>query len=304
VQVATSSKSTNYTTIPAVSSWKLTDDSDVKAATKTSTTTTTSATAATITATPTTLTAAAAPGYVYYCANETVHGVEFPSVPDLTALGFPAGSVPLVADVSSCFCSAPIDVTKFLLIYAGAQKNVGPAGVTVVIVREDALSLVSDLCPSALNYKIASDNNSMYNTPPCFSIYLMGLTFDWILEQGGVSAMEQRNRDKSRLLYDFIDQSKLYYAPVAREVRSRMNVIFYIGSRVTPGNAGLQKEFAAEAEKQDIVNVEGHRSVGGMRVSLYNAISVADVQRLIEFMRHFESTHPSVTTTHTASAVP
>ncbi|KAL1925576.1 uncharacterized protein VTP21DRAFT_459 [Calcarisporiella thermophila] len=221
--------------------------------------------------------------YVYYCANETIHGVEFPAeAPDVSA--------PLVCDMSSNILSRSFDVSKYALIYAGAQKNIGPAGLTIVIVRRDLLAgahsaadkLGVPVPPLMLDYKVAADNNSLYNTPPMFSIYMAGLVFEWLREQGGVKAMEERNERKARLLYETIDKSSIYKCPVDSKARSRMNVCFRIG------NEELEKAFVQGAAARGMIELKGHRSVGGIRVSAYNAMPEEGVQKLVEYMREFE----------------
>eukprot|EP00475_Leptophrys_vorax_P002752 TRINITY_DN11551_c0_g1_i1.p1 TRINITY_DN11551_c0_g1~~TRINITY_DN11551_c0_g1_i1.p1 ORF type:complete len:383 (+),score=115.90 TRINITY_DN11551_c0_g1_i1:171-1151(+) len=217
--------------------------------------------------------------YVYYCDNETVDGVEFnfvPQVPD---------SVPLVSDMSSNFCSKPIDVSKFGLIYAGAQKNVGPAGLVIIIVRKDLLGNAPKICPTLMDYKILSDNKSLYNTPPTFSIYVSYLVFKWLEGLGGLTAMAAINQDKAQKLYGFLNGSKLFVCPVKPENRSVMNVVF----RLRKNSSDLEKKISAEAKSQGLVAFEGHRSVGGFRVSLYNAQSLANVEKLVAFLEKFDS---------------
>ena len=216
--------------------------------------------------------------YVHVCTNETIGGVEFHWTPD-------TGSVPLVADMSSHILSRPLDVRKFGLIYAGAQKNIGPAGLVVVIVREDLLGRALADTPNVLNYQLMAQADSMLNTPPTFSVYLAGLTFKWILERGGLAGIEKVNIRKSKLLYDYIDGQDFYSNPVAREDRSRMNVPF------TLKDARLDEAFLKGAVERGMVQLKGHRSVGGMRASIYNAMPVEGVQRLVEYMRDFEARH-------------
>ncbi len=213
--------------------------------------------------------------YVHYTPNETIGGVEFQQIPDV-------GDKPLAADFSSTLLSRPLDVSRFGVIYAGAQKNIGPAGLTVVIVREDLLGQADPLTPAMLNYKVAADNNSMYNTPPTFALYLAGLVFKWLKQQGGLDAMAAINRNKAVKLYQFIDDSDFYSNPVALPDRSWMNVPF------TLANADLDKEFLRQADENKLLNLKGHRSVGGMRASIYNAVSEQAVDALIAFMRDFE----------------
>lgn len=213
--------------------------------------------------------------YVHYTPNETIQGVEFPDVPD-------TGDVPLVADWSSAFLSKPIDVSKYGVIYAGAQKNAGPAGVTLVIVRNDLMGTPMKHTPMVLDYQQQADADSMLNTPPCFAWYMAGLTFEWILNNGGLEGMAERNKRKAGKLYGFIDDSDFYRNPVAPAARSRMNVPFLLA------NDELDKTFLAQAEEAGLSTLKGHRSVGGMRASLYNAMPEAGVDALIDFMRGFE----------------
>ncbi|TRX75826.1 3-phosphoserine/phosphohydroxythreonine transaminase [Pseudomonas mangiferae] len=213
--------------------------------------------------------------YLHYASNETIGGVQFDWIPQ-------AGDVPLVADMSSDILSRPVDVSKFGLIYAGAQKNIGPSGLVVVIVREDLLGKARAACPTMLNYKIAADNGSMYNTPATFSWYLSGLVFEWLKEQGGVAAMEQRNRAKKELLYGYIDGSGFYANPIATPDRSWMNVPFRLPDE------RLDKPFLVGAEARGLLNLKGHRSVGGMRASLYNAVGLEAVEALVAYMAEFE----------------
>ena len=213
--------------------------------------------------------------YLHYVANETIGGVEFNWVPGVD-------KVPLVADMSSNILSRQIDVSRFGLIYAGAQKNIGPAGLTLVIVREDLLGQVMKNTPTMLDYKIHADNDSMYNTPPTYGIYMAGLVFQWLKKNGGISAMERANVAKAELLYGAIDSSKgFYHCPVNMADRSRMNVPF------TLKNASLDGEFLKQAESRGLLQLKGHRSVGGMRASIYNAMPLAGVQALVDFMKDF-----------------
>lgn len=212
--------------------------------------------------------------YVHYCPNETIGGLEFDFVPEVDK--------PLVADMSSTILSRPVDVNRFGLIYAGAQKNIGPAGLTVVIVRKDLLGRAGPTVPAMLNYQIHADNGSMYNTPPTFAWYLAGLVFEWLKDQGGVAAMGEINRRKSSKLYDFIDASDFYSNPVRPTQRSWMNVPFVLA------DSALDKDFLAEADAAGLRNLKGHRSVGGMRASIYNAVPEAAVDALIGFMADFE----------------
>ncbi len=214
--------------------------------------------------------------YVYICANNTIYGTKFHEYPD-------TGNVPLVADMSSCILSEPVDVSRFGIIYAGAQKNLGPAGVTLVIIREDLVGHAKDNVPSMLNYQLMVENESMYNTPPTYGIYMLKLMFEWIEAQGGVVALEKRNKEKAAILYDYLDQSKMFKGTANKEDRSLMNVTF------VTGNDELDAKFVKEATAAGFVNLKGHRSVGGMRASIYNAMTVEGVEKLVEFMKKFES---------------
>jgi phosphoserine aminotransferase len=216
--------------------------------------------------------------YVHYASNETIGGLQFDWIPE-------TGDVPLVVDMSSDILSRELDVSKFGLIYAGAQKNIGPSGLVVVIVREDLLGRARSSTPTMLNYKVAADNGSMYNTPATFSWYLSGLVFEWLKEQGGVAAMEQRNRAKKELLYGAIDASSLYSNPIAINARSWMNVPFRLADE------RLDKPFLAGADARGLLNLKGHRSVGGMRASIYNAVGLDGVQALVAYMAEFEKEH-------------
>ncbi len=216
--------------------------------------------------------------YVHYTPNETIGGVEIFWTPE-------TGDVPLVADMSSTILSRPIDVSKYGLIYAGAQKNIGPAGVTVVIVREDLLVQPLAGTPTMFDYKVHADNESMYNTPPTFAIYIAGLVFKWLKDKGGLAAMERINIAKAQLLYDYLDSTEFYRSPVARENRSRMNVPF------TLKDPALDEEFLKGAKGRGLLQLKGHRSVGGMRASIYNAMPIEGVQALVEYMKEFEKTH-------------
>ncbi len=214
--------------------------------------------------------------YAYIVTNNTIYGTKFNYIPE-------TGDIPLVADMSSNILSEEIDVTKFGMIWAGAQKNVGPAGATIVIMREDLIGFAEANAPTYLDYKIHADNGSMYNTPPCFSIYVAGEVFKYLKSIGGIKEMEKRNYEKANMLYDYLDSSKLYKAPVAKEDRSIMNVVFMTG------DADLDKKFIAEAKEAGLINLAGHRSIGGMRASIYNAMPKEGVEALIEFMKKFES---------------
>jgi len=219
--------------------------------------------------------------YVHICGNETIHGVEFHELPDLKALGCDA---PLVVDFSSHVASRPVDWARVGLAFGGAQKNLGPAGLTLVIVREDLIGQALPHCPSAFDYKLVADNQSMYNTPPTYSIYIAGLVFQWLKQHGGITAMEQRNIVKAQLLYDFLDSSSLYVNKVAKECRSRMNVPFFLR------DDSRNDAFLAGAKKANLLQLKGHKSVGGMRASIYNAMPLEGVQALVAYMREFEKT--------------
>ncbi|MCF0245595.1 MAG: 3-phosphoserine/phosphohydroxythreonine transaminase [Ileibacterium sp.] len=221
--------------------------------------------------------------YVYICENNTIYGTKYKELP-------PHAGKRLIADLSSCICTEPVDVSQYDMIFAGAQKNLGPAGVTIVILKKDMLEQQRDDIPSAmLDYKIYADNDSMYNTPPTYGIYMVGLTLQWIEEiVGGLENMEKINKEKAALLYDYIDSSKLYSNPVNPEDRSLVNIPF------VTGNADLDKEFVKEAKEAGLVNIKGHRSVGGMRASIYNAMPLEGVQTLVDFMKDFEKRHANV----------
>ncbi|MGG7055566.1 3-phosphoserine/phosphohydroxythreonine transaminase [Nitrosomonas sp. ANs5] len=224
--------------------------------------------------------------YLHYTPNETIGGVEFQWTPDLSAVSGGDRDIPLVADMSSNFLSRPLDIRKFGLIYAGAQKNVGPAGLVIVIIREDLLNLPPlDGTPSMYRYKTHAEHASMYNTPPTYAIYIMGLVMDWLQKQGGLTAMEQRNIAKANLIYERIDNSDFYRCPVTKTDRSRMNVPF------TLHDARLDEVFLQQAKARGLIQLKGHRSVGGMRASIYNAMPLEGVLALTTFMREFEQTH-------------
>lgn len=244
VHIAASSEGSRFTTIPGRESW----DVDREAA------------------------------YLHYTSNETIHGVEFPDIPD-------AEGLPLVVDMSSNILSRPVDVGKFGLIYAGAQKNMGPAGVTVVVIRDDLIGLADPSVPDVFDYQRQLDNDSMLNTPATYNWYLLGLVLQWLKRQGGVAAIEQRNIRKAEKLYQAIDRSALYSNPVDPNCRSRMNVPFVLN------DSSLDKEFLALAERNGLGTLKGHRSVGGMRASIYNAMPESGVDALIAFMAEFERTH-------------
>ncbi|WP_068830658.1 3-phosphoserine/phosphohydroxythreonine transaminase [Pseudomonas sp. BMS12] len=213
--------------------------------------------------------------YVHYASNETIGGLQFDWVPEVD-------DTPLVVDMSSDILSREIDVSRFGLIYAGAQKNIGPSGLVVAIVREDLLGRARSACPTMLNYKVAADNGSMYNTPATYSWYLSGLVFEWLKEQGGVAAMEQRNKAKKDLLYKAIDGSDFYSNPIQSSARSWMNVPFRLADEK------LDKAFLEGAEARGLLNLKGHRSVGGMRASIYNATGLDAVEALVAYMAEFE----------------
>ncbi|MBO7175731.1 MAG: 3-phosphoserine/phosphohydroxythreonine transaminase [Clostridia bacterium] len=217
--------------------------------------------------------------YVHVCYNNTIYGTKYPEIPD-------TGDIPLVADMSSCIISEPVDVSKFGVIYAGAQKNMAPAGMTLVIVRDDLLDYAEEKMPTMLEWKTMAENDSMYNTPPCYTIYVAKLVYEWILSIGGLEVMQKMNQEKAALLYDYLDSQDYYIAPVKKESRSMMNVTF------VTGDADLDKKFASEASAAGLKNLKGHRSVGGMRASIYNAMPKAGVEALIEFMKAFAAANP------------
>ena len=212
--------------------------------------------------------------YVHICSNETIGGVEYHFTPD-------TGAVPLVADMSSNILSRPIDVSKYGLIYAGSQKNIGPAGLTIVIVREDLLGRALPITPSAFDYKQQAENDSMYNTPATYSIYIAGLVFQWLKKQGGLKAIEEHNRKKAALIYDYLETTSFYVNPVARDNRSLMNVPFKLK------NETLDEAFLKGAQALGMLQLKGHRSVGGMRASIYNAMSIEGVEALVAYMKEF-----------------
>ena len=217
--------------------------------------------------------------YVHVCFNNTIYGTKFNYIPD-------TGDIPLVADMSSCIISEPVDVTKFGVIYAGAQKNMAPAGLTVVIVREDLLGKARPETPVMLDWKTMADNDSMYNTPPCYAIYMAKLVYEWILDMGGLDAMKEYNVKKAAILYNYLDNQDYYIAPVEKDYRSMMNVTF------VTGDEALDKKFAKEADAAGIKNIKGHRSVGGMRASIYNAMPIEGVEALVKFMDDFAKNNP------------
>lgn len=216
--------------------------------------------------------------YVYICENNTIYGTKFKKLPNTKGK-------PLVADVSSCFLSEPVDITKYGVMYGGVQKNIGPSGVQILIIREDLIGEkpALDCTPTMMNWKIQTDNGSLYNTPPAYGIYICGLVFKWIKKLGGLSAMKELNEKKAGLLYNFLDNSKLFKGTVVKEDRSLMNVPFVIG------NEELEAKFIKEATLQGLVSLKGHRTVGGMRASIYNAMPIEGVQKLVEFMKDFEN---------------
>ena len=216
--------------------------------------------------------------YVHICSNETIGGVEFHWTPD-------TGKVPLVADMSSNIMSRPIDVSKYGLIYAGAQKNMGPSGLTIVIVRDDLLGHALPITPSAFNYQLQAENDSMYNTPPTYAIYIAGLVFNHIKAMGGLKAMEAHNKAKAAVLYDYLDESKFFASPVAKEDRSLMNVPFKLKDEA------LDEAFLKGAQAKGMIQLKGHRSVGGMRASIYNAMPIEGVKALVAYMKEFEAQH-------------
>ena len=215
--------------------------------------------------------------YVYICENNTIYGTKFKTLPNTKGK-------PLVADVSSCFLSEPVDVTKYGVIYGGVQKNIGPAGVVIVIIREDLITEdVLPGTPTMLRYKIHADADSLYNTPPAYGIYICGKVFKWLKKMGGLEAMKERNEKKEKILYDYLDESKLFKGTVRKEDRSLMNVPFITG------NEELDAKFVKEAKEAGFENLKGHRTVGGMRASIYNAMPIEGVEKLVEFMKKFEA---------------
>ncbi len=213
--------------------------------------------------------------YAYICMNNTIYGTLYKEIPD-------TGDIPLIADISSCFLSEPLDVSKFAVLYGGAQKNVAPAGLVIAIIREDMLGKARDITPTMLNYQIMAENDSLYNTPPCYTIYICKLVLDWLKNLGGLEAMKERNEKKANLLYDFLDNSKMFKGTVVPEDRSLMNVPFVTGSDE------LDDKFVKAATAAGLVNLKGHRSVGGMRASIYNAMPYEGVEKLVAFMKKFE----------------
>ncbi len=215
--------------------------------------------------------------YVYICMNNTIYGTVYHELPD-------TGDIPLIADISSCICSTPLDISKFGMLFAGAQKNMSGAGVTIAIIREDLLGNAMDITPTMLNYKIHADAQSLYNTPPCYSIYVAKLVLEWIKNEiGGLEKMQELNEKKAKLLYDFLDSSELFKGTVVPEDRSLMNVPF------VTGNPDLDAKFVKESTEAGLVNLKGHRTVGGMRASIYNAMPYEGVVALVDFMKKFEA---------------
>ena len=216
--------------------------------------------------------------YIHFCSNETIHGVEYFDLPSVK-------TIPVVADMSSHILSRPVDISQFGVIYAGAQKNIGPAGLTIVIVRDDLLEVASPLTPSVFNWKTQAENQSMINTPTTYSIYMAGLVFEWLIELGGLAAIEKQNIKKAELLYNYIDSSDFYSNPIDTKNRSRMNVPFRIQ------NEDLHASFVTGAENLGMIGLKGHRLVGGIRASIYNAMPIEGVQALVDYMKDFEKSH-------------
>lgn len=247
INVAASSEKTNFTCVPTQDKWHL----DPEAA------------------------------YIHYTSNETIGGVEFHWIPDIDS----RNGIPLVADMSSDILSRPLDITRFGLVYAGAQKNLGPAGLTLVVVREDLLGQPLTGTPTLYDYQIHAQNDSMYNTPPTYAMYITGLVFAWLKNKGGLAMMEKINITKANLLYDLLDNNDFYHCPVAKADRSRMNVPF------TLKNPALNEEFLKQADNNGLIQLKGHRSVGGMRASIYNAMPIEGVTKLVAFMNEFANQH-------------
>jgi len=221
--------------------------------------------------------------YIHYCDNETADGIEFPSVPE-------TNGVPIVVDMSSSLFSKPLDITKYGVIYAGAQKNFGPAGLALVIIREDLLNHALPITPAILHFKANSDANSLYNTPPTFIVYVVGKVYKWIQRQGGMSAMYENSLKKSSLIYKTIEESGGFYAcPVEKPYQSRMNAVFRVGS--SNGDETLEKEFLKGAQELGMLQLKGHRTVGGIRVSMYNAVTLEEVATLVDYMKQFLAKH-------------
>jgi len=229
--------------------------------------------------------------YAHITFNNTIMGTHWKCIPQ-TGQNANGGTIPLVSDISSCILSEPLDVSRFGLLYAGAQKNLAPAGVTLVIIRKDLVTEpAADETPTMLKYKTHAENASMYNTPPCWNIYIMGLVLRWIEKNGGAAGMKERNEEKAALFYGFLDNSDFYRSPVEKDSRSLMNIPFLTRETDAEKAAALNKDFVSQAEKAGLVNLAGHRLVGGMRASLYNAMDIQGVRALIDFMKRFEHTH-------------
>jgi phosphoserine aminotransferase len=248
VNVAASSEDVKFHAIPPRETWKLSKDA----------------------------------AYVHVCTNETIDGVEFHFTPDVAG---DTNGAPLVADMSSHILSRAVDVSKYGVIFGGAQKNIGPAGVTVVVVREDLIGHALQICPSAFDWKLVAENQSMYNTPPTYAIYIAGLVFQWLKRQGGIAAIEQRNIAKAGLLYDYLDLTGFYCNNIAKDCRSRMNVPFFLRDE------SLNETFLAGAKERGLLQLKGHKSVGGMRASIYNAMPIEGVQALVDYLKDFEKKH-------------
>lgn len=248
VNVAATAESNKFTAIPPRDTWKLSKDA----------------------------------AYVHVCTNETIDGVEYHFTPDVAA---ETNNAALVADMSSNILSRQIDVSAYGVIYAGAQKNIGPAGLTIVIVRDDLIGHALPICPAAFDWKLVADNQSMYNTPPTYSIYIAGLVFQWLKRQGGVPVMEQANIAKADLLYGYLDASNFYENRIAKDCRSRMNIPFFLRDE------SLNEAFLTGAKERHLLQLKGHKSVGGMRASIYNAMSLEGVQALVEYLKEFEKKH-------------
>ena len=248
VNVAASSEAEKFAAIPPRASWQLSKDA----------------------------------AYIHICTNETIDGIEYQFVPDVA---IDTNGAPLVADMSSHILSRVIDVSQYGVIYGGAQKNIGPAGLTIVIVRDDLLGHALPCCPSAFDWKIVADNDSMFNTPPTYAIYIAGLVFQWLKRQGGVAAIEQKNIAKAELLYGYLDATDFYETRIAKDCRSRMNIPFFLK------NEALNADFLTAAKARGLLQLKGHKSVGGMRASIYNAMPIEGVQALVSFMQEFASSH-------------
>lgn len=248
VNIAASAEGNGYTAIPPRDTWKLSKDA----------------------------------AYVHVCTNETIDGLEYQFAPDV---GAETNNAPLVADMSSHILSRVVDVSKYGVIFGGAQKNIGPAGLTLVIAREDLLGHALPICPSVFDWKLVAENESMYNTPPTYSIYIAGLVFQWLKRQGGVAAMEERNIAKANLLYGYLDATEFYSNRIAKDCRSRMNVPFFLRDE------SLNAAFLAGAKERGLLQLKGHKSVGGMRASIYNAMPIEGVQALVDYLKEFEKRH-------------